>query len=587
MTAASAPGSSTPVLTATQRKLALSSPSTYLSPSASSSSFSSDLPSLALSECIAGREKTGYRLLKLDAVESGLGVCSNCHSPLVLEEKFDSRKGLVTHKSFSCPNRTCKKSVLVSDPYSPEATALNNASILGTRMAGCGLHALDVITACMGMVPPFTRAMWTKHNKDISVKACEVARNSCVAAAEHLHRVMGKPLEEVIDVIVTVDGTWQKRGRTSLFGIVVVIAWKTGQVLAWEVLSKHCTACKLREDMDVDSEEYKEWYEGHKKKCECNYKGSSNGMEIAGVKAIWLRSIEDLKLRYTTFIGDGDSKTFASLTELKPYGNDVEIIKHECVGHVQKRMGTALRNLKKSGVQDENGKLVKFKGRLTNDSISALNVYYGGAIRNNKDDIDGMIKAIDASFLHSMSTDEHPMHMKCPEHKPPDKISWCRFKVAAYEKKTPEPHKPLIPRDLAKYVRPVYMRLANRDLLERCTLGATQNQNESFNNVIWLRASKTQFLGLPTVELAASIGVLDFNEGKGVGMRKLFEHLGLEFTARALAFFKLEDQQRLYKSQKRASEVQKRRRKRKARERVAAEEAAIAEEGPTYGAGEF
>ena len=428
-------------------------------------------------------------------------------------------------------------------------------------------------------------AMWTKHNKDISIKACEVAKNSCVAAAEHLHIVMGKPLDEVVDVVVTVDGTWQKRGRTSLFGIVVAIAWKTGQVLAWEVLSKHCMACKLRESMDL--EEYEGWYEGHKEECECNYKGSSNGMEIAGVKAIWLRSVKDLKLRYTTYIGDGDAATFACLTKLKPYGEDVEIIKHECVGHIQKRMGTALRKLKKSGIVDENGQLVKFKCRLTNNAITALNVYYGGAIRNNKDDIDGMVQAIDASFLHSMSTDEHPMHMKCPEHNPPDKISWCRFKVAAYENSTPEPHNPLLPRDLAKYVRPVYQRLANRDLLERCTLGATQNQNESFNNVIWLRASKTQFLGLPTVELAASTAVLDFNEGKEVGMKKLFAHLGMEFTARAHAFFKHEDQLRLYKSQKKASEVQKKRRKYKAREKVAAEETAIAEEGPTYGPGEF
>ena len=51
-----------------------------------------------------------------------------------------------------------------------------------------------------------------------------------------------------------------------------------------------------------------------------------------------------------------------------------------------------------------------------------------------------MVQAIGASFLHSMSTDEHLMHMKCPEHNTPDKISWCRFKVAAYENSTPEPH---------------------------------------------------------------------------------------------------------------------------------------------------
>ena len=85
----------------------------------------------------------------------------------------------------------------------------------------------------------------------------------------------------------------------------------------------------------------------------------------------------------------------------------------------------------------------------------------------------------------------------------------------------------------------MFILLANRELLERCTLGATQDQNESLNNVIWLRASKTQFLGLSTVELAASIAVLDFNEGKEVGMKNLFAHLGVAFTSRAQALVKV------------------------------------------------
>ena len=51
--------------------------------------------------------------------------------------------------------------------------------------------------------------------------------------------------------------------------------------------------------------------------------------------------------------------------------------------------------------------------------LMIVNVYYGDAIRNNKDDIDGMVQAIDASFLHSKSSNEHPMHMKCLEHNPP------------------------------------------------------------------------------------------------------------------------------------------------------------------------
>ena len=129
------------------------------------------------------------------------------------------------------------------------------------------------------------------------------------------------------------------------------------------------------------------------------------------------------------------------------YGEDVEIIKLECVGHVQKRMVTALRKLK-SGIEDENGQLMKFKCRLTDNVITAV---MRVPSETTKMTLMGWY-IIEASFLHSMSTDEHPMHMEWPEHNPPDKISWCRFKVAAYENSTPEPHNPYIPRDLAMFV---------------------------------------------------------------------------------------------------------------------------------------
>ena len=71
-TSASGPSSTkTTVLTATQRKSAISSPSLYLSPS-TSYSVSSDLHSLASSECIAGGENTGYQNLKWRQLNQGL-----------------------------------------------------------------------------------------------------------------------------------------------------------------------------------------------------------------------------------------------------------------------------------------------------------------------------------------------------------------------------------------------------------------------------------------------------------------------------------------------------------------------------------
>ena len=200
----------------------------------------------------------------------------------MLHETFGNRRGLVSRVSITCSNSSCKKSVLLSDPSSSEDNCLNDAAILGTRMASCGHNALQEFSACVGMLHPLSRPMWTKHNRVISASSTVVAKQCCVEAAQHLHEKMGKPLNEVIDVIVTVDGTWQKRGRTSLFGVVVVIAWVAGQVLDVEVLSKHCEACKMNEGL-LSSEEYEEWYADHEENCECNYKGSSNAMEVEGV----------------------------------------------------------------------------------------------------------------------------------------------------------------------------------------------------------------------------------------------------------------------------------------------------------------
>ena len=47
------------------------------------------------------------------------------------------------------------------------------------------------------------------------------------------------------DVSITQDGTWQKRGFSSKYGVIVAIELLTGMVLDYELLSLHCQVCKL------------------------------------------------------------------------------------------------------------------------------------------------------------------------------------------------------------------------------------------------------------------------------------------------------------------------------------------------------
>ena len=93
------------------------------------------------------------------------------------------------------------------------------------------------------------------------------------------------------------------------------------------------------------AEEYRTWRAEHTK-CKANFRGSAPAMEPEGADRIFRRSVEKHNLRYTEFYGDGDSKSFTRVKGV--YGDDgIEMEKKECIGHVQKRVGTALRKLKR------------------------------------------------------------------------------------------------------------------------------------------------------------------------------------------------------------------------------------------------
>ena len=136
-------------------------------------------------------------------------------------------------------------------------------------------------------------------------------------------------------------------------------------------------------------------------------------------------------------------------------------------------------------------------------------------------------------------------------------------------------------------VRPVFVRLSDQDLLDRCSLGATQNQNESFNNIVWSLASKTQFLSKPTVTFAVNLSVIKFNEGMEKGLSVLLTKIGMEPGPRSIRFFKAADDTRIKKSDRKSEAVAKKRRKAKAKERAAENESNTAREGLMYGAGQF
>ncbi|GFT80662.1 uncharacterized protein TNCV_2772831 [Trichonephila clavipes] len=69
-------------------------------------------------------------------------------------------------------------------------------------------------------------------------------------------------------------------------------------------------------------------------------------MEVNAAVKLWERS-KSIGFRYTTLLSNGDSKSFLELKEWNVYGSETQIKKEECIKHVSKRLGTALRQIDK------------------------------------------------------------------------------------------------------------------------------------------------------------------------------------------------------------------------------------------------
>ncbi|GFY23006.1 uncharacterized protein TNCV_2182671 [Trichonephila clavipes] len=185
------------------------------------------------------------------------------------------------------------------------------------------------------------------------------------------------------DITAAFDGSWQKRGHTSLNGVVSGTSLETG---------------------------------------------FSGGMESAGILKNFQRSEISRNVKYANYLRDGDFKAFNTVSEGKIYRNDFEVKKLECIAHVQKRMGGRLRALRKSMKSRKlsDGKGISGRGRLTDNEISKLQQFYGLAIRRNMNSVSDMFKAVWAIYFHKLSTDFVPQHGLCPTS--PD--TWCGFNKA-------------------------------------------------------------------------------------------------------------------------------------------------------------
>ena len=285
-------------------------------------------------------------------------------------------------------------------------------------------------------------------------------------------------------------------------------------------------------------------------KCPTNHRESSGAMEVAGAINMFKRSIPYLNLRYVGYIEDGDTKARQSVVESAPYDN-CTIDKLECVGHIQKRMGTRLRNLvaQKRGELLSDGKKLSGKKRVTKKVINALQNYYGMAIRQNVSNVYAMKKSIIAILFHcSEHTSTTERHKYCPR----GKDSWCKYQSDKETGKMTYKEHITLPVAVKEAITPVFTDLSNDDLLKKCTHGQTQNVNEALLGVTWQKCPKHVYCSRHVIEIGTAPAVINFNDG-AKGICKVLMNMGINPGKNMIDGIKRKNARRVKDSQRNAS----------------------------------
>lgn len=137
----------------------------------------------------------------------------------------------------------------------------------------------------------------------------------------------------------------------------------------------------------------------------------------------------------------------------------------ECVGHVQKRMGTRIRSYidKNKGKKLADGKALSGKNRLTTKAIQKLQIFYGLAIRRNTHSVEAMRQAVWALYCHVLSSNENPLHILCPT----TDDTWCKYNQAKRQKEQYDHNAHFhLPTILMEEIKPIFKSLSNRELLQ-------------------------------------------------------------------------------------------------------------------------
>ena len=220
----------------------------------------------------------------------------------------------------------------------PSPFVINDMMTLLFNRLGLVHTVLKEFCRVLGMpamcLKTFQKKEWQIIHRTLEATGYVLNWSVAMVWAMHYEMQPDFPTDQPVPIMVSFDGTQDKRDHMSMHGVAAVIVVVTKLVMNYVILSTYCHRCGLM---------------------------------------------------YTEMLGDGDSKAHKAVVDLESYGPDVIIEKEECLNHAYERRGTALLQRSKEKKLGRHG-----EGRFTTEKVLCLQQYYRYALNAGVGDVDNM-----------------------------------------------------------------------------------------------------------------------------------------------------------------------------------------------------
>lgn len=340
-------------------------------------------------------------VVDLGLLTAALEKCQACgKGPLQLQNINHNVKFQGSCPILSVPCKLCSEINVIrpnkthrTGTRGPPVFDVNTRAALGSLRSGIGHTHYSSLSATMG-IAAMSASVFKNREREAGNAIETVAKRTCLRNAEEEKQLSKSgDGEEMVDVAVSYDMSWRKRGKAYDFssGMGSAIGVTTGKVISYATRNLECRICKHAEESQSSPRAHD---------CRHNYQGSSKSMESSVAVQLFNEAPAN-GMRFSTYVGDEDSTTESRLKVLVDY--DIE--KWTDLNHAKRTLGSRLYAMKG-----------KVKG-MTNAVISYIQKCFGYAIKKNQNNASGMKKSLELIIPHAFGD-----HDGCRD------MTWCKFK---------------------------------------------------------------------------------------------------------------------------------------------------------------